>query len=255
MILSFLVYAGGLLGLVSMVAIVRPLRFLRISTRGQAAGLLLVAAMVILAGWLWPAPERHASPPTSRLDEFAPVYEFNEWHSIHIDASPEAVFKAIRNLRAQEIRLFNTLTRIRRLGRPTPPSIMNAPRDEPLLNVALRSGFVLLADEPPHEIVFGTLVVAPPGYRPSTHPTAATYKALDRPGFAKATMNFIVRPDPTGGSVVTTETRVHATDGASRRSFALYWRIIYPGSALIRRGWLHAIRLRAESEGQTSVAR
>jgi hypothetical protein len=46
---------------------------------------------------------------------------------------------------------------------------------------------------------------------------------------------------------VTTETRVFATDAAARRSFGLYWAFIYPGSALIRHGWLRAIKLRAEA--------
>jgi len=31
------------------------------------------------------------------------------------------------------------------------------------------------------------------------------------------------------------------------RTFAAYWRMIYPGSALIRVMWLRAIRLRAEA--------
>jgi hypothetical protein len=39
---------------------------------------------------------------------------------------------------------------------------------------------------------------------------------------------------------------VHATDDSARRKFARYWRVIYPGSALIRRMWLRAIKLRAE---------
>jgi hypothetical protein len=42
---------------------------------------------------------------------------------------------------------------------------------------------------------------------------------------------------------------VFATDPASCRRFAVYWRVIYPGSALIRRMWLRAIRLRAERAG------
>jgi hypothetical protein len=41
-------------------------------------------------------------------------------------------------------------------------------------------------------------------------------------------------------------THVFATDTARRR-FALYWRIIYPGSAFIRRMWLQAIKRRAET--------
>jgi hypothetical protein len=39
---------------------------------------------------------------------------------------------------------------------------------------------------------------------------------------------------------------VVATDAASRRRFGFYWRLIQPGSALVRRGWLAAAKRRAE---------
>jgi hypothetical protein len=55
-----------------------------------------------------------------------------------------------------------------------------------------------------------------------------------------------------GETVLTTETRVYATDAATRKRFALYWRVIYPGSALIRVMWLRAIRNRAEREAGLS---
>ena len=42
-------------------------------------------------------------------------------------------------------------------------------------------------------------------------------------------------------------TRVCAADPQAVRAFAAYWRVIYPGSALIRIMWLRAIRLRAEA--------
>jgi hypothetical protein len=62
-------------------------------------------------------------------------------------------------------------------------------------------------------------------------------------------MNFLIRPDESGGCLLTTETRVWATDASSKRRFAAYWRIIYPGSALIRQMWLRAIKKRAEFSG------
>jgi hypothetical protein len=60
-------------------------------------------------------------------------------------------------------------------------------------------------------------------------------------------MNFLVEDAGDGFSSVTTETRVYTTDTFARRHFAAYWRIIYPGSALIRRMWLRAIAHRAEN--------
>ena len=46
-------------------------------------------------------------------------------------------------------------------------------------------------------------------------------------------------------SALSTATRVFANSAAARRRFARYWRIIYPGSALIRRMWLRAVERRA----------
>ncbi|HEU4746901.1 MAG TPA: hypothetical protein VFS56_00260 [Gemmatimonadaceae bacterium] len=58
-------------------------------------------------------------------------------------------------------------------------------------------------------------------------------------------MNFVVLPNESGGSVVSTETRVFGSSPEAQRAFARYWRVIYPGSALIRRMWLRAIKRRA----------
>ena len=62
-----------------------------------------------------------------------------------------------------------------------------------------------------------------------------------------AAMNFQIAPSGDGSSDLTTETRVFAVDAQATRAFAAYWRMIYPGSALIRIMWLRAIRLRAEA--------
>jgi hypothetical protein len=49
-----------------------------------------------------------------------------------------------------------------------------------------------------------------------------------------------------GGSTISTETRVLATDDLTRRGMARYWRLIVPGSGLLRRQWLDGIKRRAE---------
>src|SRR2546422_11129974 len=95
------------------------------------------------------------------------------------------------------------------------------------------------------EIVVGTVVIAPPGARRPR--TAEEFQRPCGPGYAKAVMNFRIEDAGRGCCVVRTETRVHATDARTRRRFAAYWWVIYPGSALIRRMWLRAIRRRAEA--------
>lgn len=208
--------------------------------------LLLYGGLLLLAaGLLLPACESRAVRATTRLDEFAPVWQFNEFHAIRIAAPPDKVFAAIRQVRSDEIFLFRALTWIRRAGRRMPANILDAGVRDPLIDVALQGGFVKLADEDPREIVIGCLVTAPRGARST--PTPATFENPLPPGFALAVMNFRLTPDGLGATWLSTETRVFASSTSTRRRFALYWRIIYPGSALIRRMWLRAIEQRATS--------
>jgi hypothetical protein len=217
MIGSAVVYCGLVLALVGLVFafVVRPI------------GLAMLGAGIALAtvGVMLPAPESRASSGRTRLDELAPAWQFREFHSTRIAAPPARVFAAIKAVRADEIRLFRTLTWIRRGGQRLPESILNAGDSTPIIDVALRTSFERLADDPPQELVIGTTVGRG----------------------ARATMNFLVRPDARSGSLVSTETRVFADSDAARRRFAAYWRVIYPGSALIRRMWLRAIKRRAEA--------
>jgi len=180
------------------------------------------------------------------IDKFAPESHFREVHRIAVLAPADAALRAIREVTAREIRLFRFLTWLRRVGRPGGESILNPPPDEPILGVALRSGFMELATSP-KEIVVGTVVVAPPrGPRPQT---PDEFRTLQAPGYAKAVMNFRVDDSPLAMCVVTTETRVWASDERTKRKFALYWWTIRLGSGLIRRMWLRAIRRRAEKIG------
>ncbi len=179
----------------------------------------------------------------TRLEEFAPEYQFNEVHRIRIRAPRIRIYRAFREVTAGEITLFRTLTWIRRFGRADPEGILDAPSDEPLLEVAMRTGFLLLADDPERELVLGTVVIAPRG---ETRPaTPKQFKELVAPGVAKAVMNFRIDDADDGAWLVSTETRVHATDASARRRFARYWTVIRPGSGFIRRMWLRAIRRRA----------
>jgi hypothetical protein len=180
------------------------------------------------------------------IDKFAPEWHYREVHSIAVLAPAEAARRAIREVTAREIRLFRFLTWLRRLGRRSAEGILKPPPDEPILTVALRTGFVLLA-ESPGEIVIGRAVLAPAGGVPPSN--ADEFLAARSPGWAKAVMNFRIQQAPLAMCVVTTETRVSATDDKTARKFALYWWTIRLGSGLIRRMWLQAIRRRAEKIG------
>jgi len=230
------------------VSFLKPLRIFQIRSRKAGMLLCLAGAGVVVAGMLLPAPVERAADVRSDLDRAMPAWQFREGHRTHVNASPELVDRAIRLVSADDIRLFRTLTWIRspRLRQADGGNILSPPSGPvPLLAVVLRSGFIAVSDRPARELVLGT-VVAGPVRTLRGEPTPQNFIRLDAPGFAKATMNFAIEPDLAGGSDVTTETRVYATDPATSRRFAAYWRVIYPGSSLIRYMWLRAIRNAAE---------
>ena len=203
------------------------------------AGLVMVGLLLAL-----PAPEHRVERAVSRLDEFIPAWQFGEYHTLHIAAPPAAVFEAIKRVRPDEIFLFRTLIWIRSGGQPPPPPVLDATkRYESLIDIATHSTFVYLADDPPQELVVGTVVGRPSGPRRTV--TREMFLEPLSPGYALAAMNYIVTPDASGGSVVSTETRVVANSPPACRRFAVYWRLIYPGSAMIRRMSLRAIERRA----------
>lgn len=243
MLASAIVYAGFVTALAGVIGLMRPTRWLRIPTRLRGAATAGVGVAVAGIGLILPAPESRVGRVATRLDEVAPAWQFGEFHSRRIAAPPARVYEAITRVRADEILLFRTLTWIRRGGRPLPESILDPGAHEPLIDVATRTTFVRLAEDAPRELVIGTVVIAPPGWRGPLSPEV--FQRELPPGFALAMMTFVVSPEGSGGSLVSTETRVYANSPGARRRFAAYWRVIYPGSALIRRMWLRAIERRA----------
>jgi hypothetical protein len=194
------------------------------------------------------------------LDEFLPDYDANEVHSTRIAAAPDDVLAAVRAVTPREVSPVTALMAVRRLparivrlargaaGRTrsgdAAPAAGRRRLDAPLLDGFTRGGFFVLAERP-DELVFGVVGRFWTLDGGIERIAASDFVTFAEPGFAKAVFNFHVR-EVAGGTVLTTETRITGTDEDARRSFRRYWRIVMPGSALIRRAWLRAIRKRAE---------
>lgn len=244
---SFVVYLGLILFLAGLVSLIWPLRFLEIRTRPMAAMVTAGGLLFFVTALALPVSENAVTTPTAKLDDWMPHWQIRERHIIPVAAPPEKVFAAIHAVRADEIFLFRTLIAIRQCGQTGgPESIMNPPEQKPILDVATQTTFILLSEEPPRELVVGTVVAAPPKARASGRLTPELFQKKLQPGVALATMNFLVTPDEQGGSTISTETRIYANNESALRRFVVYWRIIHPGSDIIRRMWLRAIKQRAE---------
>jgi len=246
-LLSTLWYGSFVTALVAFVAIVKPMRKLGLGTRMRSGAVVAVAAALILVQANCAPSEESVTTPITALDAVMPAYQFREVHTRTVNASPAHTLAAIKAVTVSEIALFKAFTTIRRFGRPGPESILYAPEHQPILTVATRSGFLLLADSE-REIVVGSIVAAPPTFRPSTisAPVAQWFRNIEHAEVVKATMNFRLEPVGAQRTRVTTETRVFAVDSTGLRQFTPYWRTIFPGSWILRVTWLTAIAQRAE---------
>ena len=244
-------YAGVVITLAGLFSLVWPLRWVGIRTRRRGLLVATIGAALTLLTTVLPNPTRTTAARDTLIDQWLPEWQFSEYHERRVRASPEQLFAAIKRVRSSDIFLFRTLTYLRNPNRRRQGEhILNPPGDKPILDVALSGGFIRLGEAADRELLLGTVVIAPPdvvrsaqrGNVPSLDPSL--FRTLGQPGFARAVLNFRVVPESDGWTRVTTETRVQAVDRATQRQFAQYWRVIYPGSWIIRWNWLRAIEAR-----------
>ena len=182
------------------------------------------------------------------LDEALPRFDVNEVHSTWLAAPPERVYDAVRRVRVGEIRLLAPLMAVRLLPAALMRRSLPAGRSGPVLDAMVASGFTPLGQRPPEEVAvsaIGRFWLPTAGESIREVAGLEEFVAFAEPGYAKAATDFRVVPEG-AGSRVTTETRIAGTDAAATRRFAVYWRLIGPGSGLIRLSWLNAVRRRAE---------
>ncbi len=173
------------------------------------------------------------------IDEFIPHYQFVERHAITIPRPRDEVYRVLRKVDFGRSRVIRTLFALRGLG---PSFRRGRSRMRLRLDDFVRAGFTLLAEQPGEEAVYG-VASRGTGRRRRIRPLdPKSFASLDQPGCIKAVLNFCLRSLNGSSTLVTTETRVFATDEPARRAFTRYWMVVGPFSALIRRRMLAVLR-------------
>jgi hypothetical protein len=244
--LSTLAYAGIVVAVCGLANIAVPFRFLGIRKRFVGILVLIAGGLLALVALNWPASMVHTAQHKTLLDDVMPEYQFYERHSQRIHAPPAQVMQAIRRSTVGDLKSWVTLLRIRAIALGRTYSEGGDPNE--LVLEALSSSFIpLSADE--NEIVMGGIgkVRSP---KPKIE-NLAQFAGYQLEG-VKIAFNLRIESAGDGWSRVYTETRVLALDDYSRRIMARYWRLIVPGSGLLRREWLEGIKRRAEAARVTS---
>ena len=179
------------------------------------------------------------------IDRFLPNYDVIEHHETTVAAPVDVTYRAVRDFDLARSPVVLALLTLRGLPHLFTGAVK--PKRRLGLDDILDSGFVVLTEEPGREIVLG-IVGKFWQLSSGVHRIEADeFNGFDTPGFAKAAWNFVVEERAGSGSTVVTETRVACTDADSLRRFTLYWRLVGPFSALIRRVLLRGIKRDAES--------
>jgi hypothetical protein len=123
----------------------------------------------------------------------------------------------------------------RTVAEPPPPATLR------LADMASHGEWVLLGEDPPHEIAFGTIGRFWAGETVWEEIDAEDFATFDRPGYARIACNFSVRPYGNEHALVSYECRTRATDDAARRAFLRYWRPLSPFIGVVLRAQLGVI--------------
>jgi len=185
------------------------------------------------------------------LDDVLPHYDQREYHESRVDAPPEVAWAALQGLKVGDLPLTVVLTRLR--GGPAAWfGRVEGLELRALDTVAPRE----LIAEPPRELVLGDIAcytASRPARPKIPRGDLAAFLGFAEPGWSKVAMNFRFTATE-NGTLLSTETRVHATDAATARAFRRYWLLVRAGSGLIRRDILSAVRAAARDVATTREA-
>jgi len=242
-LLSTLAYSGIVLALGGLANLLLPFRFLGVRKRAVGALVLAGGVALALAALFWPASMIRVAQPMTRLDEIVPEYQFFEKHSTRIHARPEQVMEAIRQSTFGDLTSLVTLLKIRGAVLRTPFHDADDLQSKRVLDAFSASGYLVGGSE--HEVVMFGVWNVQANRHPEVH-TLQEFVDYREQGAVKTAFDFNVEDTGGGWSTISTETRVAALGGVSR-GMARYWRLIVPGSGLLRLQWLEGIKKRAES--------
>jgi hypothetical protein len=243
--LSTLVYSGIVATLCGLANLVVPFRFLGVRKRlvgglGFAGGVALT-----LAALSWPAATIRVAKPSSRLDGVMPEYQFVERHVVRTRARPERLMDAVRQSTFGDMRSLATLLKVRGVFVRAPAHDTGGLQAKRILDSFAESGYLFANGE--HQVVMFGVWNAREQRRPDVRTQQAFVDYRER-GAVKTAFDFSVADAGDGWSELSTETRVLVLGDTTLRGFGRYWRLIVPGSGLLRLQWLEGIKKRAESQ-------
>lgn len=164
------------------------------------------------------------------IDHYMPDWHFRERHWVKVSAPPEEVLRAAREMTWREAPVARFLLAFTRNKL--------RPEGRVLDDFAMGGDTVLELAEA--ELVYGGIGSQAGPVRPD-RPMAEVFRDYAAPGCTKVVFTLHL-----AGGILSTETRIWATDEETRRRFGHYWKVIRIPSGMIRIALLSAIKRRVD---------
>ena len=192
-----------------------------------------------------------ASLPSPLLaDQFAPRCDFSRVDHVVVDADPVSTYKAVHDLDLTELHGFLVTAAVRLRELPERLRQRRTPRQRTrftLHDLDAGTDWVLLGENPGHEIVFGAIGKAWKPVVKWVPVEARGFADFTEPGYAKVVCSISVLPYGQRRTLVNAEMRVVLTDPRAWLSFRRYWRVSTPFVGVISRAILRTVKRSAET--------
>jgi hypothetical protein len=165
------------------------------------------------------------------IDKYISAYDFNEFHSIKVNAPANVVYEKMLSCDVSRSFLVSFLFRLRGISK----SLYT-------INHLTRMGFVKLDEQTGIEIVYGIITSSPTFSCCESKLTPTSFVDNINPSIIKAVINFQVLEESNSTCILSTETRVLCGSKKMRTKFGVYWFFVKPFSQLIRRSMLTQIK-------------
>jgi hypothetical protein len=178
------------------------------------------------------------------IDAFMPRASLHEVDHVAVAADPSTVWLTVRAFDFYRIRWARALFRLRTLPerlfarlqrKPLPPD-----RTARIDDITGNTGFVILGEEAGREVVVGSVGKWWQPRIEFARVAPAEFADFALPGYGKLAWSLRVDPRPDGGSWITFDLRVGATDKVALARFRRYWMLIGRFSHALRHGLLRA---------------
>lgn len=249
---SYSCWIGIVLAVIGTVSLVKPLTILWIYNRKTAGIVIALGCGICLSALYWPAKIIHTQKK-QKIDSIMPYYSFSEYHEVLVNATVDDIKMVLKSMRVRDIPTVKFLMKIRGAPEEKEESgkLPQVDRNNGTFRTADFNYFVMDSTE----LITVMLVKTTANADPPEMKSVDEFMKFSELGYIKVALNFRLIPLGNESTLVTTETRNQGLSPEDRSSFGRYWRIIYPGSAIIRRVWLDTLAEKSKKKHNQSNIR